>query len=58
VVFRNGTAARFDTRKASKIVSKTEHTITVHLGVGKAEDFCYGCDLSKEYVTINSEYHT
>jgi len=58
VVFRNGTAARFDTRKASKIVSKTEHTITVHLGVGKAEDFCYGCDLSKEYVAINSEYHT
>jgi N-acetylglutamate synthase/N-acetylornithine aminotransferase len=39
-------------------VSQTEHTITVDLGVGKASDFCYGVDLSREYVTINADYHT
>ena len=57
-VFKNGAPRKFDLKKASKIVSQTEHTITVDLGVGQRDDFCYGCDLSKEYVTINAEYHT
>ncbi|MFZ0033783.1 MAG: bifunctional glutamate N-acetyltransferase/amino-acid acetyltransferase ArgJ [Sedimentisphaerales bacterium] len=58
VVFKNGSPTKFDRRKASKIVSQTSHTITVDLGVGKYSDFCYGCDLSKDYVTINADYHT
>lgn len=58
VVFKNGEPARFDAKKASKIVSQTEHMITVDLGVGKQSDFCYGCDLSAEYVRINAKYHT
>jgi glutamate N-acetyltransferase/amino-acid N-acetyltransferase len=57
-VFRNGAPTNFDRHKASKIVSQESHTITVDLGVGKYNDFCYGCDLSKGYVTINAEYHT
>ena len=57
-VFKNGTPRKFDAKKASKVVSQTEHTITVDLGAGKAEDFCYGCDLSAEYVRINADYHT
>ena len=57
-VFKNGSPADFDRKKASKIVSQTSHTITVDLGVGKYSDFCIGCDLSKGYVTINAEYHT
>jgi len=57
-VFRNGSPIKFDVKKASKVVSQTEHTVTVDLGVGKAEDFCYGCDLSAEYVRINADYHT
>jgi glutamate N-acetyltransferase/amino-acid N-acetyltransferase len=57
-VFKNGSPTKFDSRKASRIISQTQHTITVDLGVGKASDFCYGCDLSKEYVTINADYHT
>jgi glutamate N-acetyltransferase/amino-acid N-acetyltransferase len=57
-VFKNGSPTNFDRKKASKIVSQTSHTITVDLGVGKYSDFCYGCDLSKAYVTINAEYHT
>jgi len=57
-VFKNGAPAKFDSRKASKVVSQTEHTITVDLGAGSSSDFCYGCDLSKEYVAINAEYHT
>ncbi|HEX42126.1 MAG TPA: bifunctional glutamate N-acetyltransferase/amino-acid acetyltransferase ArgJ [Phycisphaerales bacterium] len=57
-VFRNGSPARFDRKKASRVVSQTEHTISVELGAGKASDFCYGCDLSRDYVAINADYHT
>jgi glutamate N-acetyltransferase / amino-acid N-acetyltransferase len=57
-VFRNGQPAKFDAKQVSKIVSQPEHTITVELGAGKKSDFCYGCDLSAEYVSINADYHT
>jgi len=57
-VFKNGKPAGFDRRKAGKVVSQIEHTITVDLGAGKQSDFCYGCDLSKDYVAINADYHT
>lgn len=57
-VFRNGTPTNFDAREVSRIISKKEHEITVDLNVGKYHDFCYGCDLSREYVHINADYHT
>ena len=57
-VFRNGKPAKFDVKKASRVISQTEHTITVDLGAGGYSDFCCGCDLSKDYVTINADYHT
>jgi len=57
-VFRNGAPAKFDPEKASKVISETEHTITVNLGMGKVSDFCYGCDLTAGYVKINADYHT
>jgi glutamate N-acetyltransferase / amino-acid N-acetyltransferase len=57
-VFKNGRPAKFDAKKASAAIAKPFHTITVDLGAGKKTDFCYGCDLSREYVTINADYHT
>jgi glutamate N-acetyltransferase / amino-acid N-acetyltransferase len=57
-VFKNGKPVKFDVKKAGKVISKPQHTITVELGAGKESDFCYGCDLSREYVTINADYHT
>jgi glutamate N-acetyltransferase/amino-acid N-acetyltransferase len=57
-VFRSGAPTRFDPARAARIVSQREHTITVDLGVGRASDFYYGCDLSAEYVRINADYHT
>lgn len=57
-VFKNGSPAKFDEKKASAVIRQTEHTIIVDLGVGRAGDFCYGCDLSAEYVRINAEYRT
>jgi len=58
VVFRNGRPVKFDAKKARKVISGKKHTISINLGVGKHSDFCYGCDLSKDYVTINADYHT
>ncbi|MCD4831936.1 MAG: bifunctional glutamate N-acetyltransferase/amino-acid acetyltransferase ArgJ [Anaerohalosphaeraceae bacterium] len=58
VVFKNGGPVKFNAPKVSKIIAQKQHTITISLGAGKAEDFCYGCDLSREYVTINADYHT
>jgi glutamate N-acetyltransferase/amino-acid N-acetyltransferase len=57
-VFRNGAPVKFDEKKAGSIISQPQHTITVDLGAGKQSDFCYGCDLSAEYVKINAEYRT
>jgi len=57
-VFRNGRPAKFDAARASKIIAQKEHTSTVDLGAGRESDFCYGCDLSREYITINADYHT
>jgi len=57
-VFKNSKPTKFDRKKANRLVSQIEHTITVDLGAGKQSDFCYGCDLSKEYVAVNAGYHT
>ncbi len=57
-VFRNGKPVKFDMKKASRTICQSEHTITVDLGAGKSSDFCYGCDLSRDYITINADYHT
>jgi glutamate N-acetyltransferase/amino-acid N-acetyltransferase len=57
-VFRNGSPAKFNAAVVSRIIRSKEHVITVNLGSGRASDFCYGCDLSREYVKINADYHT
>ncbi len=57
-VFENGAPKKFNAAKASEIISRPEHTISLDLGAGKSSGFCYGCDLSSEYVRINADYHT
>ncbi len=57
-VFQHGKPVKFNAKKASKVIKARHHTITVALGVGKHSDFCYGCDLTKGYITINADYHT
>ena len=58
VVFRNGRPSRFDADKLSKKMKGKQWDVVVELGLGSADDFCYTCDLSREYVTINADYHT
>lgn len=57
-VFRQGKPVKFNAKNAAKVIKAKHHTITVGLGAGKHSDFCYGCDLTKDYITINADYHT
>lgn len=57
-VLRNSAAVKFDRAKAHGVLAQPHHTVTINLAAGRFSDFCLGCDLSKEYVAINADYHT
>ena len=60
-VFKRGKPVVLTARtkqKLQRIMASREITFTIHLGVGKAQTQWLGCDLSKQYVTINAEYTT
>ena len=54
----SGQPVRFDPDKVSKDLATSEATIDLSCGSGPAETTLWTCDLSKEYVTINADYHT
>jgi glutamate N-acetyltransferase / amino-acid N-acetyltransferase len=43
---------------AEEVMGQDEIKITVDLSLGDFEATAYGCDLSYDYVRINSEYST
>ncbi|MDD5127690.1 MAG: bifunctional glutamate N-acetyltransferase/amino-acid acetyltransferase ArgJ [Dehalococcoidales bacterium] len=47
-----------DEKKVSAALSRSEVTIDVSLNLGDASATAWGCDLSEEYVKINSAYMT
>jgi len=48
----------FDVEKVVAILDNSEVPITIQLNLGTATATAWGCDLSEEYVTINSQYTT
>jgi glutamate N-acetyltransferase/amino-acid N-acetyltransferase len=54
-VLKNGVCQIFDEKD---VIASDEVFIRVCLNLGKGEATAWGCDLSEEYVTINSEYTT
>jgi glutamate N-acetyltransferase/amino-acid N-acetyltransferase len=58
VVFRNGQPVPFDDAAVSESLKAPEVRVELNCRIGKAEATCWTCDLSKEYVTINADYHT
>jgi glutamate N-acetyltransferase/amino-acid N-acetyltransferase len=58
VVFRNGTPMKFDSAKVSAALRASEVTAELKCGGGMGHATIWTCDLSKEYVTINADYHT
>ena len=57
-VFRAGQPVPFDAAAASASLRAPEVVAELSCGLGKADATVWTCDLSKEYVTINADYHT
>jgi glutamate N-acetyltransferase/amino-acid N-acetyltransferase len=58
-VFKNGRPADADLQKVEAVMKEKDLLIAVDLGF--KSDFShrvYTCDLSREYITINADYHT
>ena len=57
-VFAKGCGRRFDAKKLSQKMLGTSVTIECDLGLGRGAFTALTCDLSREYITINADYHT
>jgi len=57
-VLKGGRPLPFSIQKAVQVLKQSEVFINVHLNLGTASATAWGCDLSKEYITINSQYMT
>ncbi|HEY7119116.1 MAG TPA: bifunctional glutamate N-acetyltransferase/amino-acid acetyltransferase ArgJ [Tepidisphaeraceae bacterium] len=58
VVFRNGQPVAFDAGAVSDRLDADEVKVDLACRLGKSEATMWTCDLSKDYVTINADYHT
>ncbi len=57
-IIKNGGIIPFDKKAAASRLADKEVNIELNLNLGKAIATAWGCDLSAEYVTINSQYTT
>ncbi|MHC4983372.1 MAG: bifunctional glutamate N-acetyltransferase/amino-acid acetyltransferase ArgJ [Planctomycetota bacterium] len=57
-VFSGGRGKSFDAAKVAKYLGRKRVEIRCELGLGRGAFTALTCDLSRAYVTINSEYHT
>jgi glutamate N-acetyltransferase / amino-acid N-acetyltransferase len=57
-VLKGGSPQEYDEAEVVKVFQRKEVPIKVLLNLGKGAATAWGCDLSKEYVTINSQYMT
>ena len=57
-VVRAGCPLPFDKGEMAKVLGDSEVSINLLLNLGTAAATAWGCDLSEEYVTINSKYTT
>ena len=57
-VVKGGRPLPFDKRSVVEVLRGSEVSIDLNLNLGTASATAWGCDLSEEYVTINSQYTT
>ena len=57
-VVKGGISLPFSEQSVIRVLKQSEVPISVHLNLGIASATAWGCDLSEEYVTINSQYMT
>ncbi len=58
IIVYDGAPRPFDERRASRALAGRVASLRLALGLGDGEGEAWGCDLSAEYVAINSEYRT
>ena len=58
VVFRSGQPVEYDAAKVSQLLGVPEVRVDLACKQGKGSGTVWTCDLSKDYVTINADYHT
>ena len=57
-LLKSGSPVPFDREEVVKLLDGSEVAIILDLNLGSAGATAWGCDLSEEYVTINSQYTT
>ncbi|MDB5297885.1 MAG: argJ [Phycisphaerales bacterium] len=57
-VFRNGQPLTYDAAAVSTRLAEPEVRVDLTCKQGKGDGTVWTCDLSKEYVSINADYHT
>ncbi|MEN6411288.1 MAG: bifunctional glutamate N-acetyltransferase/amino-acid acetyltransferase ArgJ [Veillonellales bacterium] len=57
-IVAGGLATQYDEKALRAVMAAHDISMTVDLGLGRAEATVWTCDFSYEYVKINGEYHT
>lgn len=57
-LFSGERPAEVDPKAVSKAMQGPEVTVELDLGLGRGESRIYTCDLTRDYITINADYHT
>ncbi|MEW6232371.1 MAG: bifunctional ornithine acetyltransferase/N-acetylglutamate synthase, partial [Chloroflexota bacterium] len=58
LLFQGGRRLDFDDKQARAALSGNEVAVRLDLHLGSCSATAWGCDLSEEYVTFNSQYTT
>ncbi|HUB24013.1 MAG TPA: bifunctional glutamate N-acetyltransferase/amino-acid acetyltransferase ArgJ [Tepidisphaeraceae bacterium] len=58
VVFKSGQPVQFNAAAVSRTLNAKEVRVRLDCGLGRHATTVWTCDLSKQYVTINADYHT
>ncbi len=58
LIFKKNAPVKFDEKKLKQKMKKFEINLEIDMLDGKSELTGWGCDLSKEYVSINADYAT
>jgi glutamate N-acetyltransferase/amino-acid N-acetyltransferase len=58
VAHRGARDPKYDEAAISAYMRRDEIVLSVHLGLGKAQDSVWTCDLTKAYVEINGDYRS
>lgn len=57
-IFEKGRPVQFDREEVRQLLKKNKVIVEINLNSGVFESRAWGCDLSKKYVEINTEYTT